>query len=112
MADPIENKLVDRRVALRYVRKGRLDEKEYEKYLKSLPDLAEKAVPIESDLEAMDLPDDEPDEELEVVQAKPQQAPSPQATAQEPSPQPAQAAPSAQPPQAAPPPTSSEPQGT
>ena len=47
MAD-LENKLVDKRVAQRYVRKNLLDEKEWERHLKALPDLAEQAVPIEA----------------------------------------------------------------
>ncbi len=62
MADPIENKLVDRRVAHRYLRKGRLDEKDYEKSLKTLPDLADQAVPMEATIDGDDL-DDELDEE-------------------------------------------------
>ncbi len=55
MADPIENKLVDKRVAHRYVRKGVLDEKDYDKHLKSLPDLAEQAVPVEASMEGDEL---------------------------------------------------------
>ncbi len=51
MADEIERKLIDKRVAQRYLRKGRVDEKEYDRYLKSLPDLADQAVPVESDLD-------------------------------------------------------------
>ncbi len=58
MADPFENKQVDKRVAHRYVRKGVVDEKDYEKHLKSLPDLAEQAVPVEASMEG-DEPDDE-----------------------------------------------------
>lgn len=46
----LENKHVDRRVAQRYLRKGIVDEKDYEKYLKSLPDLAEQAVPVEASM--------------------------------------------------------------
>jgi len=47
MAD-LENKLVDKRVAHRYVRKGLVDEKDYEKYVKGLPDLADQAAPVEA----------------------------------------------------------------
>ncbi len=61
MADPIETKLVDKRVAHRYVRKGILDDKEYEKYLKSLPDLADQALTVEASMEGDEV-DDEPDE--------------------------------------------------
>ncbi len=65
MSDPFQNKLVDKRVAQRYVRKGVVDEKDYEKHLKGLPDLAEQAVPIEASIDGDDLDDldeiDEPD---------------------------------------------------
>jgi hypothetical protein len=57
MADNIENKQIDKRVANRYVRKGVLDEKDFERHLKSLPDLAEQAMPIEALMEGE--PDDE-----------------------------------------------------
>ena len=46
----IENKLIDKRVVRRYVEKGRLDEKDYEAYLKKLPDVAEQAVAVESEI--------------------------------------------------------------
>ncbi len=48
MAETFENKLVDRRVVKRYVRKGIVDEKDYAAWLKSLPDLSEQAVPVEA----------------------------------------------------------------
>jgi hypothetical protein len=57
MADQIENRHVDKRVALRYLRKGVLDEKDFERHLKSLPDLAEQAMPIEALMEGE--PDDD-----------------------------------------------------
>jgi hypothetical protein len=61
MADQIENRHVDKRVAHRYLRKNVLDEKDWEKHLKSLPDLADQAVAIEA---AMDgEPEDEGDDE-------------------------------------------------
>ncbi|HTP50608.1 MAG TPA: hypothetical protein VMK42_07920 [Anaeromyxobacteraceae bacterium] len=60
MADTFENKVVDRRVVQRYLRKGVVDEKEYEQYLKKLPDVGEQAVPIEAEIEHVDTePDDE-----------------------------------------------------
>ncbi len=65
MPDEIERKLLDKRVAHRYVKKGRLDEKDYEKHIKSLPDLADQAVPIESDLD--DDFEDEMDEDEDEV---------------------------------------------
>lgn len=66
MADN-DPKLFDKRVAQRYVRKGILDEKEWEKHLKSLPDLAGQAVPIESDLDADDLDDEDDEPETEAA---------------------------------------------
>ncbi len=62
MAETQDNKTVDKRVVLRYVRKGIVDEKDYEKLLKNLPDLAEKAAPVEASIEGEDL-DDEGDDE-------------------------------------------------
>ena len=62
MADEIDRKLLDKRVAHRYVRKGLLDEKEWEKHLKSLPDVAAQAVPVESDLDHDDLDEEDEDE--------------------------------------------------
>jgi hypothetical protein len=59
MADTFENKLVDKRVARRYVRKGLLDEKDYERYLKSLPDVADQAVPVESEVEHVETGEEE-----------------------------------------------------
>lgn len=59
MADHLENKLVDKRVARRYVRKGLVDEKDFEKHIKNLPDLAEDAVPVEASIESDDLGEDE-----------------------------------------------------
>ena len=56
MADQIENRQVDKRVAHRYVRKGIVEEKDFERYLKSLPDLTEQAMPIEALMEGE--PDD------------------------------------------------------
>ena len=61
MADQIENRHVDKRVVHRYLRKNVLEEKDWEKHLKSLPDLADQAVAIEA---AMDgEPEDEGDDE-------------------------------------------------
>ncbi len=51
MSETLETKYLDKRVVQRYVRKGTVDEKEYERHLKSLPDLEEKAVPVESEFE-------------------------------------------------------------
>lgn len=62
MADPIETKLIDKRVAHRYVRKGILDEKDWDKHVKGLPDLAERALPLEAEMDGDELDDDELDE--------------------------------------------------
>ena len=59
MADTLDNKLVDQRVVRRYVRKGLVDEKDYERYLKSLPDVADQAVPVESEVEHVETGEDE-----------------------------------------------------
>lgn len=61
MADSIENKLIDKRVAQRYVRKGLLDEKDWEKHVKTLPDLADQAVAVETSIGAEDVDDEEDD---------------------------------------------------
>jgi len=57
MAD--NDKQIDKRVAHRYVRKGILDEKDWDKHLKSLPDLAEQALPLEASMEGDDFDDDD-----------------------------------------------------
>jgi hypothetical protein len=56
MADQIENRHIDKRVAHRYLRKGVVDEKDFDRYIKTLPDLAEHAMPIEALMEGQ--PDD------------------------------------------------------
>jgi hypothetical protein len=47
-------KYLDRRVVERYMKKGLLDEKEYARLLKALPDLAEKAAKVETDFSSTD----------------------------------------------------------
>jgi len=59
MADTLENKLVDRRVVQRYLRKGIVDEKDYEQYLKKLRDVGDLAVPVESEIEHVETGKDE-----------------------------------------------------
>ena len=53
---------VDRRIVERLVRSGQVDEKAWEKHLKSLSDSADRAVPVESALDNEDI-DDEDDAE-------------------------------------------------
>ena len=64
MAD-YEPKVYDKRVAQRYVRKGLLDEKDWDKHVKSLPDLAEQAAPVEATMSDDDFDDDDLEEEQE-----------------------------------------------
>jgi len=51
MSEMTETKHLDQRVVARYIRRGKLDEKEFERHLKALPDLEDKAVPVESEFE-------------------------------------------------------------
>ena len=66
MANPIDPKHIDKRTAERYLRNGELDEKTYQRHIESLPDLAEKSVPVETvmhdELEEDEDFDDEEDE--------------------------------------------------
>lgn len=62
MAETFENKVIDKRVVHRYVRKGIVDEKEYGAHLKALPDLDGQAIPVDAALEG-DYLDDEDDQE-------------------------------------------------
>ena len=47
-------KYLDRRVVERYMKKGLVDEKEYARLLKTLPDLADKAAKVETDFTSAD----------------------------------------------------------
>jgi hypothetical protein len=61
MANP-ENKLIDKRVVNRYVRKGIVEDKTYRDLLKDLPDLAEEALPVEASMgHAADFDDEDDD---------------------------------------------------
>ena len=64
MADTVDIKFLDKRTADRYMRTGLLDEKDWDKHLKGLPDLAEKAVSVESTM----FEDEEVDAEDEAVE--------------------------------------------
>ena len=48
MANPTDPKYLDKRTAERYLRSGTLDEKAYQRHIESLPDVAEKSVPVET----------------------------------------------------------------
>jgi hypothetical protein len=54
----IDLNTLDKRTADRYVRMGLVDEKAWEKHLKGLPDLADKATTVESTPED-DIDDDD-----------------------------------------------------
>ena len=64
MSEQADDKLLDKRTAERHLRTGKLDDKVWEKHLKSLPDVADKAVAVESTMaDVDDLDDDEEDDE-------------------------------------------------
>lgn len=65
MSEQADDKLLDKRTAERHLRTGKLDDKVWEKHLKSLPDVAEKAVPVESTMADVDDLDDDEDEDDE-----------------------------------------------
>jgi len=54
----IDTKYLDKRTTERYVKLGLLDEKAYEKHLKTLPDVAEKGMSIETIADHFDDPVD------------------------------------------------------
>ena len=63
MAEPIEPRLIDKRTAERYIRSGQLDEKVWEKYLKSLPDQTDNCSPVDTVMTDAEVDDsDEADE--------------------------------------------------
>ena len=62
MADVDLSKL-DKRTVERYLRTGVIDEKTYEKFLKSLPDSAEKSEVVDTQMFDEDAEDDELDDE-------------------------------------------------
>ena len=64
MAEPPDAKNIDKRTAARTLAQGELDEKAWDRYLKSLPDVSEKAAQVETVMaDSDDLLDDESDEE-------------------------------------------------
>jgi hypothetical protein len=48
MAEPLDPKNIDKRTSARYLSQGELDEKAWERYLKSLPDVSDKAASVET----------------------------------------------------------------
>jgi len=65
MADSADPKYLDKRTAERYLRSGQLDEKAYDRHVKSLPDVADKAVPVETHM-LDDIDDDLEDDEDDI----------------------------------------------
>jgi hypothetical protein len=65
VADTLDPKHIDKRTAERYLRTGQIDEKTYERYVKGLPDVAEKAAPVETAMLDEDFDDDIDDEDEE-----------------------------------------------
>jgi hypothetical protein len=65
MSDSNDPRLLDKRVVHRYLRKGILDEKEYERLVKGLPDLADRALPIEASMDGDEIDDLDDDEDAD-----------------------------------------------
>ncbi len=65
MSDTIDPKYLDKRTAERYVKLGLLEEKAWDKHLKTLPDVAEKGMAIETIADHFDDPVDLGDEAAE-----------------------------------------------
>lgn len=65
MSDTIDPKLLDKRTAERHIRNGLLDDKAWDKHLKALPDVADKAVSVESTMADVDDLDDDEDDDTE-----------------------------------------------
>ncbi|MGZ3459607.1 MAG: hypothetical protein ACXU86_14025 [Archangium sp.] len=65
MANPTDPKYLDKRTAERYVRSGVVDEKAYQRHLESLPDVADKSVPVETVMHDELEEDFDEDEDLE-----------------------------------------------
>ncbi|MGE6761976.1 hypothetical protein ACQKGO_28450 [Corallococcus interemptor] len=62
MAEGINPKHLDKRTAERYQRSGQVDEDAYKKHLEELPDVADKAVPIDTQMDG-DIDDDFDDDD-------------------------------------------------
>lgn len=69
MSNTTTPKYLDKRTAERYLRSGELDEKTYQRHIESLPDAAEKSVPVETvmhdelESEEEDFEDEDEDED-------------------------------------------------
>ena len=66
MPEALDPKSVDKRTYERYVRNGQLDEKAYDKHVKTLPDATEKMLPVDTKMADDDFElDDEEDDAAE-----------------------------------------------
>jgi hypothetical protein len=63
MADAMDPKHLDKRTVERYLRSGQLDEAAYKSHIETLPDVAEKSVPVETLMQDEDLEDDDFDDD-------------------------------------------------
>ena len=64
MAEPLDPKNIDKRTAARSLAQGEVDEKAWDRYLKSLPDVSEKAAQVETVMaDTDDFLDDQADED-------------------------------------------------
>ena len=55
MAETLDPLMLDKRVVQRFIKKGLVDQKEYDRHVKALPDLAEKCAPVEATIEPMHI---------------------------------------------------------
>ena len=62
MSDTLDPKHHDKRTIERHLRSGTVDEKVWDKHLKGLTDVADKAAPVDSVLAPTDADEDEDDE--------------------------------------------------
>jgi len=69
MSQSIDLKLLDKRTAERYIARGLLDEKEWEKHLKSLEDSEEKGAAVETSMAGDEEFEDEDEQDSDEDQA-------------------------------------------
>ena len=62
MSEELSTRLTDKRTFERKIKQGLLDEKTFEKHLKSLPDAADKAQTVESTVDGEDIDEDDGEE--------------------------------------------------
>jgi hypothetical protein len=63
MADNLDPRHLDKRTAERYIRMGLLDEKVWEKHLKSLEDVASKGATVETSIAGQEVDDEDEGED-------------------------------------------------